>query len=145
MLHRAAFLQYQFGSTVALQHSHSLPAVLVGIVAMLRLRTRPAFGLPRGVPRRCCFRLGDVRGCGAKVHLDGSGPAGPFVYRFCPITEWMMCPACFNKMPNLGEDEERWRHEVHKDHGVCASSSSASTLPRASAKVKRVLKKPASL
>jgi hypothetical protein len=48
-------------------------------------------------------------------------------------------------MPNLGDDEDRWRHEVHKDHGVSSSSSSASTLLRASGKVKRVLKKPASL
>jgi hypothetical protein len=105
----------------------------------------PALVWPRGVPRFCSFRIGNVRGCGAQVRLEHVGLEERGTYRMCQLEGWLMCPSCFNKMPNLGDDEDRWRHEVHKDDGVRSRSSSASTLPRASGKVKRVLKKPASL
>jgi hypothetical protein len=47
-------------------------------------------------------------------------------------------------MPNLGDDDEVWRHEVTKDEGKTAGSSSGNTVPRASSKVKQIMKKPAS-
>jgi hypothetical protein len=104
----------------------------------------PAVIWPRGVPRVCCFRIGDVRGCGAKARLQNFGQGERLYYRMCPIGEWMMCSACYSSMPNLSGDTEHWRREVHKDEGNTAGASSGSTVLHASSKVKRIMKKPAS-
>jgi hypothetical protein len=98
---------------------------------------------PPGVPRFCSFRLGDVRGCGAKVsYLNALGVR--LRYRFCCFNEWMMCPACYGNLPNLSDDDPAWRLEVLKDEGDNAGPSSGSTGLSGSSKVKKVLKKPAS-
>jgi hypothetical protein len=104
----------------------------------------PAFIWPKGVPRYCCFRLGKVRGCGAIIRLELTEAGERVCYRMCSINEWLMCPACHSKMPNLGEDDTLWRHEVRKDDGDTAGSSSGSTVRCKSSQVKRVMKKPAS-
>ncbi len=98
---------------------------------------------PPGVPRFCSFRLGDVRGCGAKVtYLNALGIR--LRYRFCCFNEWMMCAVCYGKLPNLSDDDQNWRHEVFKDEEDTAGPSSGSTGLRGSSKVKKVMKKPAS-
>ena len=55
----------------------------------------------------------------------------------------MMCPVCFDKLPNLSDDDQAWRLEVLKDEGDNAGPSSGSTGLRGSSKVKKVMKKPA--
>jgi hypothetical protein len=104
----------------------------------------PALTWPKGVPRFCCFRLGSVRGCGQKVRLELIGEETHICYRMCPRGKWLMCASCHAMMPNLGDDDEVWRHEVTKDEGQTAGSSSGNTVPRASSKVKQIMKKPAS-
>ena len=104
----------------------------------------PALIWPRGVPRICCFRIGHVRGCGAKVRSENCVQGERLYYRMCQSGEWMMCPACYSSMPNLSGDAELWRREVHKDEGNAAGPTSGSTVLRASSKVKRIMKKPAS-
>jgi hypothetical protein len=64
-------------------------------------------------------------------------------YRMCPIGEWMMCPACYCSMPTLIGDGEHWRKDVVKDEADSARASSGSTVVQKSARVKRIMKKPA--
>jgi hypothetical protein len=103
----------------------------------------PALIWPPGVPSFCSFRLGDVRGCGAKVcYHNAQGER--LRYRMCGFNEWLMCAVCYGKLPNLSDDDQDWRHEVVKDEGDTAGPSSGSTGLRGSSKVKKVMKKPAS-
>jgi hypothetical protein len=46
-------------------------------------------------------------------------------------------------MPNLIGDAEHWRKDVVKDEADAARASSGSTVVQKSARVKRIMKKPA--
>jgi hypothetical protein len=62
----------------------------------------------------------------------------------CPVGQWMMCPACYDKLPakQVGDDGESWRKDVTKDGGDNASSSGGSAVMGATSKVKKFMKKP---
>ena len=104
----------------------------------------PASVWPQGVPRYCSFRLGNVTGCGAKIPLDLSGFGGRVCFRMCSIRNWLMCPACHSKMPNLSGEDGLWRQEVRKDDEDTEGSSIGNTVRCARPRVKRIMKKPAS-
>jgi len=143
VLHQLAFLTLFFGLSICAQ-AFALLALGARWHCCNAAARMPALTWPRGVPRFCCFRFGNVRGCGAKVRLDHIGQGERLRYRMCRFSEWLMCPACYSMLPNLCEHDEDWRHEVHKDDGDTAGSSIGSTVLRASSKVKQVMKKPAS-
>ncbi len=85
-----------------------------------------------------------MTGCGAIICLELTEAGERVCYRMCSIGEWLRCPACHSKMPNLDEDDALWRHEVRKDDGDTAGLSGGGTVRGASSKVKRIMKKPAS-